>query len=102
MPTENGDFAAKLTLTSVVLIGVAYMAPAIVVATFGVVAETSAGTTPLSYVVTTAAMLLTALSYSKMARLFPGSGSVYTYARRVLGSAGRSCWTTSSSPRSPG
>lgn len=86
MASRTEEFEAKLTLTSVVLIGVAYMAPAIVVATFGVIAETSGGATPLSYVVTTVAMLLTALSYSKMARLFPESGSVYTYARQILGS----------------
>ncbi|WP_116045513.1 APC family permease [Amycolatopsis palatopharyngis] len=86
MSSQNNDLVAKLTLPSVVLIGVAYMAPVIVVTTFGVIASTTDGSAPLAYIFTTVAMLLTALSYSKMARAFPKSGSVYTYARRMLGS----------------
>lgn len=84
----SGDSAdeptGKLGLSSIVLFGVAYMAPAIVVSTFGVIAATTDGAAPTAYLIATVAMLLTALSYGKMARLFPKSGSVYTYARNML------------------
>ena len=76
----------RLGLTGLVIFGVSYMAPAVVIATFGVIAVLSQGATPLAYAVATAAMVLTALSYCKLAREFPSSGSIYTYARRVIGS----------------
>jgi amino acid transporter len=84
--TAPGGFTARLSLTSIVLFGVAYMAPAIVMTTFGVISAASNGAAPTAYAIATAAMLLTALSYGKMARVIPMSGSAYTYARRVLDS----------------
>lgn len=76
---------AKLSLSSIVLFGVAYMSPAIVMLTFGVIASASNGTSPTSYIIAAAAMSLTALSYGGMARLYPASGSAYTYARKTIG-----------------
>ncbi|NYI66987.1 APC family permease [Spelaeicoccus albus] len=76
--------AAKLSLTSLVVFGVAYMAPSIVILTFGVIASRSHGSTPTSYLIAGAAMALTALSYGKLARIYPSSGSAYTYARKMI------------------
>ncbi|KAA0120323.1 APC family permease [Mycolicibacterium sp. P9-22] len=76
----------RLNLPSVVVFGLAYMAPGVVVSTFGVIAVASKGAAPTAYLVATVAMALTALSYGKLARSFPRSGSVYTYARKLLGS----------------
>jgi len=76
---------ASLSLTSVVLFGLAYMAPSLVLVIFGVIAQGSAGTAPSAFLLATGAMLLSALSYAKMARLFPVSGSAYFYARQMLG-----------------
>ncbi len=76
----------QLSYSGLVIFGVSYMAPAIVIATFGVIAVLSQGATVLAYAVATVAMLLTALSYGKLARAFPTSGSIYTYARGTLGS----------------
>lgn len=75
---------AKLSLSSIVLFGVAYMSPAIVMLTFGVIASTSKGTSPTAYIIAAAAMSLTAVSYGKMAGVFPASGSAYTYARKTI------------------
>jgi amino acid transporter len=75
---------AKLSLSSIVLFGVAYMSPAIVMLTFGVIAGASNGTSPTAYIIAAAAMSLTALSYGKMARIYPASGSAYTYARKTI------------------
>ena len=75
-----------LGLASIVVFGLAYMSPSIVVSTFGVIAVTSNGAAPTAYLVATLAMALTALSYGKLARAYPASGSVYTYARKLLDS----------------
>ncbi len=63
------------------------MAPSLVMIIFGVIAVVSAGTAPTAFLVATGAMLLTALSYARLARIYPVSGSAYFYARRNLGSA---------------
>ncbi|GAB3003787.1 APC family permease [Amycolatopsis acidiphila] len=84
MSTEDTRLTARLTLPGVVVFGLSYMAPAIVVSTFGVIAVATHGAAPSGYLLATIAMLLTALSYGKMARIFPVSGSVYTYARKML------------------
>lgn len=86
MPETTNQLIPKLNLTSTVVFGLAYMAPGIVVSTFGVIAASSHGAAPTAYLVATLAMTLTALSYGKLARAFPASGSVYTYARKLLDS----------------
>ncbi|MEU9352535.1 APC family permease [Streptomyces griseoloalbus] len=86
MTAQPTRMRGNLGLLSIVLFGLAYMAPAVVTSTFGVIAATSNGAAPTAYLVATGAMLLTGLSYAKMARIIPSSGSVYTYARRMLDS----------------
>ncbi|HDS1698308.1 MULTISPECIES: APC family permease [Pseudomonas] len=85
MADKPAKLTASLGLTSLVLFGLAYMAPSLVLVIFGVIAQGSAGTAPTAFLLATGAMLLSALSYAKMARLFPVSGSAYFYARQMLG-----------------
>lgn len=73
-----------LGLWSVVLFGLAYMTPMIVFGTFGALATTSQGTTAMAYLVAAGAILLTAISYGVMARVYPVAGSAYSYARRSI------------------
>jgi putrescine importer len=73
-----------LGLWSVVLFGLAYMTPMIVFGTFGALASASQGTTAMAYLVAAGAILLTAISYGVMARVYPVAGSAYTYARRAI------------------
>ncbi|MGV9707163.1 APC family permease [Streptomyces sp. NPDC003483] len=84
MTEQPARMRGDLGLLSVVAFGVAYMAPAVVTSIFGVIAATSKGAAPTAYVIATGAMLLTGLSYAKMAKVHPSSGSVYTYARKEL------------------
>lgn len=86
MTQPSQQLKRTLNLPSIVVFGLAYMAPAIVVSTFGILSATSEGAAPTAYLVATLAMALTALSYGKLARAYPASGSVYTYARKLLGS----------------
>jgi amino acid transporter len=73
-----------LGIWSVVLFGLAYMSPLIVLGTFGPLAEAAQGTAALSYVIASIGMVLTAFSYSVMARVYPVAGSAYSYARKSL------------------
>jgi putrescine importer len=75
-----------LSLQAVTLFGLAYLAPLIVLGTFGVLAQTSAGTTASAYLLSLGVMLFTAFSYGKMAAMYPVAGSAYTYTRRSIGS----------------
>ncbi|SCX32363.1 APC family permease [Mycolicibacterium fluoranthenivorans] len=83
---RGNGLVPRLNLPSIVVFGLAYMAPGVVVSTFGVIAVAAKGAAPTAYLVATVAMALTALSYGKLARSFPQSGSVYTYARKLLDS----------------
>ncbi len=83
--SETATLQRTLGLGAVVLTGVAYMAPMIVLGTFGVVAKASNGTVPTAYIVTLIAMLFTAYSYGRMASAYPVSGSAYTYVGKGIG-----------------
>ena len=74
----------SLSLGAVVLFGIAYMTPIIVLGTFGILAEITRGAVPAAYVAASLAMFFTALSYARMARLFPVAGSAYSYVRRSI------------------
>ncbi|GLY43586.1 amino acid permease [Amycolatopsis sp. NBRC 101858] len=74
----------RLGLPGVVLFGLAYMAPLIVLGTFGIVATTTDGTVPSAYLLALVAMLFTAASYGKMAATHPVAGSAYTYVRKAV------------------
>ncbi|MGL6047968.1 MAG: amino acid permease, partial [Vogesella sp.] len=56
----------SLTLSSVVLFGLAYMTPIIVLGTFGIMADSTHGTVAGAYLLALVAMLLTARSYGVM------------------------------------
>ena len=86
MTEEHPGLQKTLRLRSVVLFGLAYMTPIIVLGIFGVIAEKSAGGSAGSYLLATVAMLFTALSYGLMARHYPVAGSAYTYVRNALDS----------------
>ncbi|MCW1820837.1 Putrescine importer PuuP [Mycolicibacterium conceptionense] len=73
-----------LGLRSLVLFGLAYMTPLIVLGIFGVVASTTSGASASAYLIALAAMLFTASSYGRMAAAYPVSGSAYTYVRRTI------------------
>lgn len=84
--SAGAELTGKLSLSAVVAFGLSYMAPTLVMVIFGIISVTSGGTSSTVFLVATLAMLVTALSYAAMARIYPVSGSAYFYARRVLGS----------------
>ena len=74
-----------LGIPSLVLFGLAYLVPLTVFTTYGIVTETTGGRVALAYVVTTTALVFTALSYAAMVRAYPVAGSAYTYTQRTFG-----------------
>ncbi len=84
--SETPTLHRSLTVRSIVLFGLAYMTPLIVLGTFGVVADLTRGAVPTAYLLALAAMAFTAFSYGRMASAFPVAGSAYTYASRAIDS----------------
>lgn len=84
--TKQGHLQRRLKLSHVVAMGLAYMSPFAVFDTFGIVTEITDGHVPASYIVVTIAIIFTAFSYAKMARVYPFAGSAYTYARKTINS----------------
>ena len=73
-----------LKLPSLVLFGLAYLTPLIVLGIFGVIAEQTGGASASAYLIALIAMLFTANSYGRMAKAYPVAGSAYTYVRRAI------------------
>lgn len=86
MANRNVSLNRTLTLTPIVLFGLAYTAPMIVFGTFGVLEKTTHGVVASSYVLASIAMLFTAYSYGRMVKAFPVAGSAYTYIRKAISS----------------
>jgi putrescine importer len=86
MTSDKQHLERTITLWPLVLFGIAYITPFIVLTTFGVFSEASNGTLATAYAVTSIAMVFTALSYGKLANLYPAAGSAYTYAREAIDS----------------
>ncbi|MGE8154000.1 APC family permease [Pseudomonas vancouverensis] len=84
MSTESQQLKRTLGPVSVVLFGLAFIAPLIVFGTYGVIAQASQNTVALSYVIASIGVFFTALSYGRMVRVFPAAGSAYTYTRNML------------------
>lgn len=85
-PGDAPRLERTLGLKQVVLFGLAYMTPLIVLGTFGVLASETEGAVPSAYLLALAAMLFTAYSYGRMAAAYPVAGSAYTYVRRTIDS----------------
>lgn len=73
-----------LSLGQVVLFGLAYMTPIIVLGTFGVLAVVTKGGVSGAYFAALIAMLFTAHSYGRMASAYPVAGSAYAYVRHAI------------------
>ncbi|MDQ6595712.1 APC family permease [Bacillus salipaludis] len=86
MEKQEVSFERSLTLTHLVLFGLAYLAPMIVFGIYGTVAEVTHGLEASAYLVALIAMFFTAFSYTHMVKAYPVAGSAYTYTRKSLNS----------------
>jgi putrescine importer len=81
---QNGEFKKVLGIGSLVIFGLAYMAPTVVFNYYGPISVSSKGMYPTCFVITAIAMFFTAFSYANMSREFQKSGSAYVYVQQSL------------------
>jgi putrescine importer len=73
-----------LSLSDLILYGIVLVQPIAPVPLFGLAQQLSHGHAVTTILLAMAAMVLTAVSYGKMAALYPSAGSAYTYVGRTL------------------
>jgi putrescine importer len=89
---ENGTGSAPhlkraLTLWNLIFIGIIMIQPIAPMGIYGVVSNKAAGHVVTTVLIAMVAMLLTAISYGRMARAYPSAGSAYTYVGREIHSS---------------
>ena len=77
-------FKPVLSLSALVLFGLAFVGPTAPYTFFGVGAVQSRGHFALVYLIAMVAISFTAVSYGKMAGAFPEAGSTYAYASKAI------------------
>ena len=81
---QSGEFKKVLGLGSLIIFGLAYMAPTVVFNYYGPLSVASEGMYPTCFVITAIAMFFTAVSYANMSKEFQKSGSAYVYVQKSL------------------
>lgn len=73
-----------LSLGQLIVMGIILVQPTAPMPPFGAISVTSNGHAVTTILIAMGAMLLTAWSYGRMARLYPNAGSAYTYVGREI------------------
>lgn len=73
-----------LTLTDLILYGVIVIQPVAPMSSFGVLSDTAHGHVVTTILIAMVAMLFTAISYGRMARVYPSAGSAFTYVGQEI------------------
>ena len=77
----------SLTLWDLVLYGVIVVQPVAPMSVFGVLSDRSHGYAVTTILIAMVAMLFTAISYGRMARVYPSAGSAFTYVGQEINPA---------------
>ncbi len=78
------ELKRTLDFWDLLIYGIVFMVPIAPFGIYGYVASTSKGMVPLVYLISMVGMLFTALSYARLAEVFPIAGSIYSYAQRGI------------------
>ncbi len=81
----GGSLRRSLTLWDLVFYGLIVIQPTAPMPIFGVVSQVARGHVVTTILIAMVAMLLTAVSYGRMARVYPSAGSAYAYVRGEFG-----------------
>jgi amino acid transporter len=81
---SSSEFKRVLTLSDLVLFGLAFIGPTAPYSMFGLATVKSQGHLPLVYLLAMIAMSFTAISYGRLATTWPEAGSTYTYVTKAL------------------
>jgi amino acid transporter len=83
-PAEAPRLKRALTLWDLVFYGIVLIQPTAPMGLFGVVSQEARGHVVTTILIGMFAMLLTAMSYGRMARAYPSAGSAFTYVGQEL------------------
>lgn len=84
--TRSLKLRRSLTLWDLVFYGLIVIEPTAPMPSFGVVSQVAYGHVVTTILIALVAMLLTGVSYGRMARVYPSAGSAYAYVRAEFGS----------------
>ena len=73
-----------LTLWNLIIIGIVLIQPTAPMGIYGVISNKAQGHVVTTILIAMVAMLLTAISYGRMARVYPSAGSAYTYVGKEI------------------
>lgn len=73
-----------LTLADLILYGIIVIQPVAPMSSFGVLSDTGRGHVVTTILIAMLAMLFTAISYGRMARIYPSAGSAFTYVGQEI------------------
>lgn len=80
----GGGLRRSLTLWDLILYGVIVLQPVAPMSVFGVLSVRGQGHVVTAILIAMVAMLLTAVSYGRMARVYPSAGSAFTYVAQEI------------------
>src|SRR3954449_8870251 len=83
-PVQTGQLRRTLTLWNLIIYGIIVVQPTAPMPSFGVISKEAHGHVVTAILIAMVAMLFTAVSYGRMARVYPSAGSAYTYVGREL------------------
>lgn len=83
-PSDVGHLKRVLSLWDLILYGIVAVTPSAPATVFGLAELRSHGHAVVTILAAMIAMVLTAISYGRMAALYPSAGSAYTYVGRGL------------------
>jgi amino acid transporter len=87
-PEKNAQGASSLrrslTLWNLIIIGMIIIQPTAPMSIYGVVSNKAGGHVVTAVLIAMVAMLFTAVSYGRMARVYPSAGSAYTYVGKEI------------------
>jgi putrescine importer len=83
-PAEAPRLRRTLTLWDLIMYGIIVIQPTAPMPAYGVFSNEGQGHVVTSILIAMVAMVFTAMSYGRMARVYPSAGSAYTYVGREL------------------
>ena len=83
-PESSGRLVRSLGLTELILIGIILVQPTAPMPPFGAFFDKGQGHVITTVLIAMVAMLFTAISYGRMARVYPSAGSAYSYVAQEI------------------
>jgi amino acid transporter len=83
-PPARASLKRTLKLSDLILYGIIVIQPVAPMSSYGVLSARGHGHVTTTILIAMVAMLLTALSYGRMARVYPSAGSAFTYVGQEL------------------